>query len=86
MSIPELSAEEKLHLFELLHPIHRLLDLWCGHPSQPQAFIPISEWSESDWQQAKVHLHPQLKTPSFRENIVVDISENNQSFTTTNIY
>jgi 2-polyprenyl-3-methyl-5-hydroxy-6-metoxy-1,4-benzoquinol methylase len=70
MSLPELCTEEKLQLFELLQPIHRLLDLWCGHPSQSQTFVPVSEWSESDWQQATVHLHPQLKTPSFRQDIV----------------
>ncbi|NJO30807.1 MAG: methyltransferase domain-containing protein [Richelia sp. SL_2_1] len=75
MSLPELSAEEKLHLFELFHPIHRLLDLYCGNPNQGQSFVPIEEWNDSNWENAKVHLHPQLKTPKFREELIACIAE-----------
>jgi hypothetical protein len=70
MSLPECSIEEQLQLFELMHPIHRLLDFWCGHPQQEQSFLPVEEWKDSDWQQAKVHLHPQLKTSKFREDLI----------------
>lgn len=70
MSLPEISVEEQLHLFELLHPIHRLLDFWCGHPNQAEPFVPVAEWSVSDWQGAKVYLHPQLKTPAVKEELV----------------
>ncbi|MFB8788616.1 MAG: class I SAM-dependent methyltransferase [Potamolinea sp.] len=70
MSLPEISVEEQLHLFELLHPIHRLLDFWCGHPNQAQPFVPVAEWTTSDWQGAKVYLHPQLKTPAVKEELV----------------
>ncbi|MGF1676233.1 MAG: class I SAM-dependent methyltransferase, partial [Rivularia sp. (in: cyanobacteria)] len=63
MSLPELSTEEKLNLFELFHPVHRLLDLWCGNPDQQQSFVSVEEWTNSNWEGAKVHLHPQLKTP-----------------------
>ena len=70
MSLPEISVEEQLHLFELLHPIHRLLDFWCGHPNQAEPFVPVAEWQSSDWQTAKVHLHPQLRTPAVKEEIV----------------
>ncbi|NEQ65787.1 MAG: class I SAM-dependent methyltransferase [Symploca sp. SIO2D2] len=62
MSLPEISVEERLHLFELLHPIHRLLDFWCGHPHQAQSFTLAAEWTTSDWQRAKINLHPQLRT------------------------
>ncbi len=75
MSLPELSVEEKLHLFELLHPVHRLLDLWCGHPNQIPSFVPVEEWTDSDWQRATVHLHPQLKTPNFRQDLVACVTE-----------
>ena len=70
MSLPEAFVEEQLHLFELLHPIHRLLDFWCGHPHPTQTFVPVAEWTNSDWQRAKIHLHPQLKTPLVKAEIV----------------
>ena len=69
MSLPQLDIEEQLHLFELLQPVHRLLDFWCGHPSAAQPFIPVSEWGDSDWQAAKVHLHPQLRTEKVRADL-----------------
>jgi 2-polyprenyl-3-methyl-5-hydroxy-6-metoxy-1,4-benzoquinol methylase len=70
MSLPETSVEEQLHLFELLQPLHRLLDFWCGHPHQAQSWTPVSEWTISDWQNAQVYIHPQLKTPKLREDLV----------------
>ncbi len=70
ISLPEISVEQQLHLFELLHPIHRLLDFWCGNPNQAQPFVPVAEWSSSDWLDTKVHLHPQLKTPAVKEEAV----------------
>jgi 2-polyprenyl-3-methyl-5-hydroxy-6-metoxy-1,4-benzoquinol methylase len=75
LSLPEITVEESLHLYELLHPVHRLLDFWCGHPSQAQAFIPIAEWTLSDWQGAKIHLHPQLKTAAVREELIRCITQ-----------
>ena len=69
ISLPEISVEQQLHLFELLHPIHRLLDFWCGHPNQAEPFVPVTEWQSSDWQDAKVYLHPQLKTPVVKEEL-----------------
>ncbi len=75
MSLPELSAEEKLNLFELFHPVHRLLDLWCGNLDKARSFIPVDEWNDSQWQTAKVHLHPQLKTPKFREDLIACVTE-----------
>ncbi|MDY7003466.1 MAG: methyltransferase domain-containing protein [Cyanobacteriota bacterium] len=70
MSLPEISVEERLHLFELLQPVHRLLDFWCGHPQQGQSFVPLSEWTDSDWQKAKVNLHPQLRNSKAREDLI----------------
>ncbi|NER51156.1 MAG: hypothetical protein F6J92_31695 [Symploca sp. SIO1A3] len=70
MSLPEISVEEQLHLFELLHPIHRLLDFWCGHLHQSQSIVPVAEWTTPDWHRTKVHLHPQLRTPTIKAEIV----------------
>lgn len=74
MSLPEISMEDRLHLFELLHPVHRLLDFWCGHPDQTHSFVPVSDWNLADWQQSKVHLHPQLRTPQPRADLIDSIA------------
>jgi len=79
MSLPEIPVEQRLHLFELLHPVHRLIDFWCGLPNQAQSFVPISEWTVADWQAAKVHLHPQLRTPQLKEDLIKSIT-NQSSF------
>ncbi len=70
ISLPEISVEQELHLFELLHPVNRLLDFWCGQPNSAQPFVPVAEWSRSDWLDAKVHLHPQLKTQTVKEEVI----------------
>jgi 2-polyprenyl-3-methyl-5-hydroxy-6-metoxy-1,4-benzoquinol methylase len=70
MSLPEISVEDRLHMFELLHPVHRLIDFWCAHPNQAQSSVPVSEWTERDWQQAQVHLHPQLRTAQLKEDLI----------------
>jgi SAM-dependent methyltransferase len=70
MSLPETTVEEQLHLFELLNPVHRLLDFWCGHPNQGQSFVPVAQWTLSDWQEARVHLQPQLRTPELKEELL----------------
>ncbi|MEG3836764.1 class I SAM-dependent methyltransferase [Microcoleus sp. Z1_C3] len=79
MSLPDIPVEQRLHLFELLHPVHRLIDFWCGLPNQAQSFVPVSEWTVADWQQAKVHLHPQLRTPQLKEDLIKSIT-NQSSF------
>ncbi|WP_449418432.1 class I SAM-dependent methyltransferase [Phormidium nigroviride] len=79
MSLPDITVEQRLHLFELLHPVHRLIDFWCGLPNQAQSFVPVSEWTVADWQQAKVHLHPQLSTPQLKADLIKSIT-NQSSF------
>ncbi|MEZ2344174.1 MAG: hypothetical protein ACBR14_23980, partial [Microcoleus sp.] len=69
MSLPETSLEERLHLFDLLHPLHRLFDFWCGNPDRTQAFVPVEQWTEAQWREARVHLHPQLRTSQVREDL-----------------
>jgi SAM-dependent methyltransferase len=69
MSLPEASVEERLHLFDLLHPLHRLFDFWCGNPDRTQAFVPVAEWTQAQWREARVHLHPQLTTSQVREDL-----------------
>jgi hypothetical protein len=74
-SLPENTVEERLYLFELLHPIHRLLDFWCTHPNPDRAFVAVADWTVSDWQQAKVYWHPQLRTPAIAEKLTRCITQ-----------
>lgn len=74
-SLPEITPEERLHLFELFHPIHRLLDFWCTHPSQGNVIAPVSEWEATDWAQVQVHLHPQLRTANVKQGFIEAIQD-----------
>ncbi len=69
MSLPNLSAEEQLTLFELFQPVNRLLDFWCGHPIPDAMPLPVINWSPADWQGAVVHLHPQIRTDRVRTEL-----------------
>ncbi|MDX2212118.1 MAG: class I SAM-dependent methyltransferase [Oculatellaceae cyanobacterium bins.114] len=61
MSLEGASIAERLRLYELLHPVNRLLDCWCTHPDAEADFLPIDEWTDADWQTAIIHLHPQIR-------------------------
>jgi 2-polyprenyl-3-methyl-5-hydroxy-6-metoxy-1,4-benzoquinol methylase len=75
MTLPELDVEQRLHLFELLHPGHRLLDFWCGHPNLEEPVVQLCEWGVSDWLCGRVHLHPQLQKPKVKEDLIECIAE-----------
>ncbi|MBR8828809.1 MAG: class I SAM-dependent methyltransferase [Gomphosphaeria aponina SAG 52.96 = DSM 107014] len=75
LTFPEISLEEKLHIVELIHPVNRLLDFWCGHPQATQPLTPIEEWTITDWQKVKVHLHPQLKTAAMQADLTNCINQ-----------
>ncbi|MEA5515024.1 class I SAM-dependent methyltransferase [Nodularia sp. UHCC 0506] len=75
MSLPDISIEERLHLYELLNPIHRLIDFWCGHPQPAENFTPVAEWTNSDWRTAQVYLYPMLKTAQFKEDLIACVRE-----------
>lgn len=76
ISLPEISVEQRLHLYELLYPVNRLLDFWCTHP-QPtnSSVVPVAEWTPSDWQGARVHLHPQLRIPPIKQELIECITK-----------
>ncbi|MBW4514111.1 MAG: class I SAM-dependent methyltransferase [Timaviella obliquedivisa GSE-PSE-MK23-08B] len=69
MSLAYASVEEKLHLFELLHPIHRLMDFWCTH-SGVETGSPVDDWNTSDWQNSTVHVHPQLRHEDIKAEVL----------------
>jgi hypothetical protein len=75
MGIAEKPIEEQLHLFELLHPVQRLLDLYCGTPEASEDIRePVSEWTDEAWRNAVIHLPAPLKTPAMREDLIDRIS------------
>lgn len=80
MGLENASEKERLELYELLHPIHRLIDFWCIHQSASQSSIqPLSTWNEADWKMAQISLHPQLKVNKVKEDVLKSI-QNQQSW------
>jgi hypothetical protein len=75
MTLPELSEEMQLTLFELISPQHRLLDFWCGHLDQKQPYRSPHDWSLTEWERAQIYLHPVLNTPTVRAGLVESIQE-----------
>lgn len=70
MRLSELSLKEQLALYETINHRHRLLDLWMTLPGQPMQYVPMDEWSDETWYGATVHLHPQLVSEKFRNDLV----------------
>ncbi|ELS33690.1 MULTISPECIES: class I SAM-dependent methyltransferase [Pseudanabaena] len=68
------SIEEKLQIYELLHPVNRLLDFWCGHIGEGDVVNPPEEWTDENWQNVMVYLHPKLKHSKIRESLDLAIS------------
>lgn len=76
MRLADMSVEEQLHLFELAHPMHRLLDIWCGHTNSVSSSpTPPNEWTDTDWHKATVYLHPQVNTSELKENLLDCITQ-----------
>ncbi len=67
MILESASIQEKLQIYELFHPVNRLLDFWCGHIGEIEAVNSPEEWSEETWRNAKAYLHPKLKHSRIRE-------------------
>jgi 2-polyprenyl-3-methyl-5-hydroxy-6-metoxy-1,4-benzoquinol methylase len=66
LCLAEATVEDQLRLFELLNPVNRLIDLWCGNPVNQQP-TPLADWTDADWQTARVYLHPYVKTTRHRQ-------------------
>ncbi|MFM7424022.1 MAG: class I SAM-dependent methyltransferase [Elainella sp.] len=74
MGLAEASIQDKLHLYELMHPVHRLMDFWCTHPSEPGQ--RVDDWSDAQWQAAVVHLHPHLRNDRLKTDLIQCIETN----------
>lgn len=75
VSLSELSVEKRLHIYELLNPIHRLLDFWCGHQNVSAAVLPVNEWTDANWQEAMVYLHPSLRVPQVKQEMLACVTD-----------
>jgi ubiquinone/menaquinone biosynthesis C-methylase UbiE len=75
MCLPDISIEQRLELFELLHPVHRLIDFWCGHPDTTPDILSVAEWTDSDWRVSIVHLCPQLNTDKFKQDLIACVQD-----------
>lgn len=69
------SDAQLLHMYELINPVNRLIDFWCGHNTTPTDYIPPAVLSLTEWHQCTIHVHPAIKdlrfAPQFdfRENL-----------------
>jgi SAM-dependent methyltransferase len=63
------SEESKHYIYELLNPIYRLLDFWCGHPGESKSYTSADNWDYSCWSQAKVFLNPLLRIDGIKSAI-----------------
>jgi hypothetical protein len=70
MTLPNITIQEELQLFELLQPKHRLLDFLCGYPGINQDLVPVKEWNDQDWLTTIIHLHPKAR---FDENLKTNL-------------
>jgi hypothetical protein len=78
--ISQASALQRLHLYELLHPVHRLLDFWCGHQNRevinkPFNLAAVNHNDRATWQTITFHLHPQLRTENFKRALEQSLSQ-----------
>ena len=76
MSWDNLSIAQQLEVFELMHPVHRLLDFWCGKTELSVAmYVPLSEWPDEQWMRSNVSLHPSLRIADFRGVLAESIAD-----------
>jgi hypothetical protein len=61
----KVSPEQQLQLFELFHPVNRLLDFWCGHPKAKENNEP----QKIELRDFLIYLHPQLRSGRARREL-----------------
>jgi len=81
LSLPSLDYSQRLQLFDLIHPIHRLLDFWCTHADvQPAGLMPFHLNLPQINKYARIFLHPQLQTSTV-QNAICDSAKHSRPFT-----
>jgi len=75
LSLSELDLESTLNLYDILNPIHRLIDFWCGSPLQPQTTPPLpQDWTTEDWKIGEIQFHPLLRTDEIQQKFLNALS------------
>ncbi len=59
------SDAELLYMYELINPVNRLIDFWCGHNTTPTEYIPPAFLTMADWSQKTIHVNPVIKDLRF---------------------
>jgi 2-polyprenyl-3-methyl-5-hydroxy-6-metoxy-1,4-benzoquinol methylase len=68
MNYDAMTIADRLNIYDLLNPSHRLLDFWCD--VEPECVRePLEDWSDAQWQNTTIHLHPVWKTATIRDQI-----------------
>lgn len=63
------SESQKLQIFELFHPIHRLLDFWAVKSDDtPIPDSPLN-WTDEQWLSSKIYLHPSLAKDKIKQDL-----------------
>ena len=78
--LEEASETEKLQLFELFEPIHRLLDFWAMKKDETPLPISPLHWSNQQWLSCRIYLNPVLSQEKVKEDLCQAITTHN-SFT-----
>jgi SAM-dependent methyltransferase len=55
------SEELKHYMYELLNPIYRPLDFWCGHAGEGKSYRSLKTRDDASWLNTKIFLNPYLK-------------------------
>lgn len=76
MGLADSTPETALTIYELLNPVHRLIDFWCTHSLQEAESLPVAEWTLGEWLNSRVTLHPQLRTEAFQKAALEAIQQN----------
>ncbi|GAB4148486.1 MAG: class I SAM-dependent methyltransferase [Cyanobacteria bacterium J069] len=74
MSLLAAAPQDHLRMYELLHPVNRLLDFWCVRVEAPPPGLSVDDWGEAEWQQARAHLHPILRAEPIREAAIASVT------------
>lgn len=62
--------EDKLHIYELLNPVHRLLDFWCMKKSNESFPNPPMNWDNEQWENCTSYLHPVLQNEKIKNEVI----------------
>jgi 2-polyprenyl-3-methyl-5-hydroxy-6-metoxy-1,4-benzoquinol methylase len=69
LGLESATEAEKLQLFELFHPIHRLLDFWAVQKDDIPLPTSPFYWSDEQWLSCRIHLHPVLAKDNVKEDL-----------------